>query len=351
MNLKTSRIANLFLLVFCTVLCGCQKTPQEVIERTEDYGKNEQITDEVEITYCKPSELRNTSLADVSVDMGNIELPDKVDFSKVEDVALLHLSYQSNFLADKDKYLKLFGIKKKTLVDTGSNHFGKYETYEGKKAKKGFNIGENGFISYYSGVTYDYIYGENNEGEELQVVLNDEYEIDSDDLSGVKIGFKDGETGLLDMCSKAEKWLETNMPVSQLKYHVSDAISKTVVYPKDKKENNLLSLCAELEYKGIGLNDHVVLTSDDTDKVITGFAVNINYDSPEDMSFFSNGKGTIKLDSAESLEKIVDFDSCVKIVKKTMADFNKLKIERVIPLYIIYSTSNDEKEDYVSGPG
>lgn len=96
------------------------------------------------------------------------------------------------------------------------------------------------------------------------------------------------------------------------------------------------------------------LLSHDTNDVITGCDVCINYDSPDNITFFSNGQGRIRVDSAESLEKIVDFESCVKLVNKTLADFNKLKVERIIPLYVIHSTYNFDNEDnkeYIDTPG
>lgn len=76
---------------------------------------------------------------------------------------------------------------------------------------------------------------------------------------------------------------------------------------------------------------------DDSNEVINRYTTNINYDAPDSVTFFSGGDGKIKLDSAESLEKIVDF--------------NKLKVERIIPLYAIYSTSNFENDEYISDPG
>ena len=343
----------LCLLSLC-ILCGCRKTPDEVMERAKDYGENKQIKEDVEPIYCKPDELKNAGIADIDIDTGNIELPDKVDFSGVEDVCLLHMSYEKDFLSDKDRYLKLFGVNKDTFSErSDSGMLGVCENYDSKKAKKGFNISENGFISYYAGVTYDFIAGDNDEDEEeFQAAIEDEYDIDNDDLSGVKIVFGDKDVKILNICRKAEKWLEENMPMPKLEYHVSDAISRTIKYPENKKESTVLSLCAELEYNGIRLNNHITTSSDDTsDDVITKYDVNINYDASGNITFFSNGSGKIKVDSAESLEKIVDFKSAVKLVNKKMADFNKLKVERIIPLYAIYSTSNFENDEYISDPG
>lgn len=337
-----------FLLCF-GALCGCRKTPKEVTERAKDYGENKQIKEDVEPTYCKPDELKNAGIADIDIDTGNIELPDKVDFSGVEDVCLLHMSYENDFLKNKDTYMGFFGINKDSFSENYNNVFGAGESYDDKKTKKGFNISDNGFMSYYAGVTYDYLMDEE---EKVQFIQEKEYDMDIDDISEIRIAFGNNESGLSDMCEKAEKWLEENMPMPKLEYHVSDAISRTIKYPENKKESTVLSLCAELEYNGIRLNNHITTSSDDTsDDVITKYDVNINYDASGNITFFSNGSGKIKVDSAESLEKIVDFKSAVKLVNKKMADFNKLKVERIIPLYAIYSTSNFENDEYISDPG
>lgn len=225
MHCKIKLLTLLLFVLSCGLLCSCQETPQEVTDRMEDYGENKQIKEESNLTYCKPEELKNSGIPDIET--GNMELPDAVDFSGIEDVALLHLSYENDFLVNKDKYLKLFGINKNTFVKSFDNAFGTGENYDGKKAKKGFNISENGFMSYYAGVTYDYIAGENDNGEELQIISKDEYAIDYNDLSEVKIAFKDGEAELLNICLDAEKWLAENMPVPQLEYHISDALTST----------------------------------------------------------------------------------------------------------------------------
>ncbi len=348
MHFKMKLLVVLICIFSCGVLCGCRKTPEEVTDRMKDYGENEQITEDVELTYCKPDELKNAGIADIDIDMGNIELPDKVDFSGVEDVCRLHMSYEKDFLKNKDAYMELFGINKDSFSENYDNVFGAGESYDDKKTKKGFNISENGFMSYYAGVTYDYLMGEE---EKTQFTQENEYDIDIDDISDIRIAFGNNEAGLSGMCEKAEKWLETNMQVQQLGYHVSDAIVRTVKYPENEKESTVLSLCAELKYKGISLNDHFSMFFDDSEEVINRYTTNINYDAPDSVTFFSGGDGKIKLDSAESLEKIVDFKSAVKLVNKTMADFNKLKIEKILPLYTIYSIYNVGKHKYISQPG
>ena len=154
------------------------------------------------------------------------------------------------------------------------------------------------------------------------------------------------------MCRKAEKWLAEKMPAGQLTYHAADALTKTYLYPQDKKESYVLTISAELEYKGIRLNNHISSSYGDDDKTeIAGCDVNISYDTQDTITFFSNGQGTIKLDSAQSIQKIVDFESAVKLVNKKLADFNKLKIEKIIPLYVIYSTIGPAPNDYISSPG
>ena len=336
-----------FLLCF-GALCGCRKTPDEVTERAKDYGENKQIKEDVEPTYCKLDELKNAGIADIDIDTGNIELPDKVDFSGVEDVCLLHMLYENDFLKNKDTYMGFFGINKDSFSENYNNVFGAGESYDDKKTKKGFNISDNGFMSYYAGVTYDYLMDEE---EKVQFIQEKEYDMDIDDISEIRIAFGNNESGLSDMCEKAEKWLETNMQVQQLAYHVSDAIVRTVKYPESEKESTVLSLCAELKYKGISLNDHFSMFFDDSDEVINRYTTNINYDVPDSVTFFSGGDGKIKLDSAESLEKIVDFKSAVKLVNKKMADFNKLKVEKIMPLYTIYSIYNVDKHEYISQPG
>ena len=97
---------NIYLSLVCICLCtlcsGCQKMPEEVKNRTEEYGDNKQVDSE-ELVYCSIEELQNTDISNKDFELDNMVIPEDVDFSNIEGVEVLDLAYEKNYIENQQK--------------------------------------------------------------------------------------------------------------------------------------------------------------------------------------------------------------------------------------------------------
>ena len=72
------------------------------------YGDNPQL-ESSEFTYCSVDEIKQAKLPELTG--SNLSFPEHIDFSGVEDVEILHLSLEKDFLNESnvEKYMALFG--------------------------------------------------------------------------------------------------------------------------------------------------------------------------------------------------------------------------------------------------
>ena len=98
------------------ICTGCQSTPEVVEKRMSGYGSNGQIKSD-DINYCSLLELKNANLKDINVELDNMVLPEKIDFSQVESVEVLDMSFESGFTDNKEHIAGLFGVDADLLTD------------------------------------------------------------------------------------------------------------------------------------------------------------------------------------------------------------------------------------------
>ena len=126
-------------------LCGCQAVPEEVKENMKEYGDNRQ-KEVSEITYCSKKLLKTVKLPEVTG--SSFSLPEEVDFSDIEDVEVLHLSIEKNFLTDSNikKYTTLFGAEREKLEeqDGGESSWGNQLIYDNKAEQNYMHMMKNG---------------------------------------------------------------------------------------------------------------------------------------------------------------------------------------------------------------
>lgn len=95
--------------VCCIMICtGCQSTPEVVEKRMSGYGSNGQIN--LMIIITARSQNKNANLKDINVELDNMVLPEKIDFSQVESVEVLDMSFESGFTDNKEHIAGLFGV-------------------------------------------------------------------------------------------------------------------------------------------------------------------------------------------------------------------------------------------------
>ena len=333
------------LLFFClAMLCGgCQETPKEVQQRMGNYGENKQIASE-EISYCTVEELRETTRSDIDVELDNMTLPAKLDFSELEGIARLELSFEKKDLENRENILGLFKIEEKSLQSDEKTKIGRQVVYDSATDKKYLALEENGFVSYVSGVTYDYI----NDKVKHKGIL-EKYDLDLDDISKERVGFQDGEAGIAEVRDLAEDWLEEHMPIAQCNYIVSDAYVREMETSEGSRKQ--LSFYAEISYQGVRFNSYASwMAKTGSQMELAAYGIQLNYDNRDQMSFFSNSVGRLKIDSAEKVSEIVDLESAIRLVNREVSGFHQLKIDKVLPLYALYPKYNTE-EELISFPG
>ena len=287
--------------------------------------------DTEELRRCTVEELKTTKMSDLQIDLDNMTLPEDVDFSQIESIAVLDLAYEDAFTDNRDKYIKMFNIDEST-IHVNNHGAGKTDLYESDdaSAKKYFAIENSGFISYISGMTYAYI-----KDEVKKVDTVETYEVGRDDLSQKSVAFEQEEVPLADMISAAESWLEKNMPLDPFDYRISDVYVRDLKFSKANKKQ--LSLSAYIVYGGILLDPYTVSFDDDTGKVsMSQTGVNMDYDSRDKLTFFSNGHGRIKINAAEQVTEVIDLESAAVLVNELLASFHELKISKLLPLYALY---------------
>ena len=339
MRIKKMKLCSL-LLCIVVLLSACQEAPQEVQERMENYGENEQVTKR-ELSYCTIDELKAVKPSDINDALDNMVLPEETDFSQIESLAVLDMSYEDKYTENRDKYSKLFHIDKST-IKTNNHGAGKTRAYESddSSARTYFAIDNSGFISYITGLTYAYI---NDEVQKVDTI--EKYDLAKDDLPLKTVKFDKEEVAITDVVDSAEGWLQKNMPVEQCNYRVSD------VYVRDIKLGNSsykqLSLLAQIIYQGVPMDSYGsnFMIGHGGQAILTNTCVDISYEGKERISDFTNCNGRIKINAIEPLTKIVDLKSAVGLVNDTLSGFNQLKISKLFPAYALfpkYSSENME---------
>lgn len=334
----------ILLLSLICLFCGCQETPQEVRDRMEHYGENGQMAPK-EQKYCTIDELKKAKLSEVDVELDNINLPIDVDFSDIESIALLKLSFEENYVGQKGEALELFGIEEGSLVDTfDARNMGRTVIYDSPAHAKYLSIGENGFVSFVGGLTYDYI----NDKAKYQDTP-EKYDLDVDDISGKMVELKEGETEIAAVRESAELWLNDNMPMEGCEYRISDVYVRELDCSGEQRKQ--LSLYAEIWCQGLRFNSYASRMSgigSQMDFFTQG--IQLNYDGMDALSFFSNGVGKIRIDSREEVDEVINLQSAIRRMNEEMSGFSELNISKILPMYVLYPIYETDEELY-GAPG
>lgn len=341
LNKKKLYSVLLCLVLLCT---GCQETPQEVQERMQNYGENEQKSG-TEITYCTVDELKATKVADVSAGLDNMVLPEDADFSKMEELAILDMAYEDHYAERLDELVKLFGINKST-IHVNNHGAGKTDLHESDDpaAGKYFAVEDSGFVSYISDLTYSYI-----KDEIEQVDTVERYEAGLDDLSGKTVAFKEGEVPVTDMIAAAEGWLGDKMPIDGCTYQVSEVWVRDLKLG-DRLEKQL-SLGVSLSYNGVKLNPYIIQFEGNLGNVALAQAGAVmNYEGRDKVTYFADINGKLKINAVQPVNEVVSLRSAIDLVNEKIAGFTELKIDRLFPVYALFPEYPTKKTKFAT-PG
>lgn len=347
MNYKIKKAVILSIMsLICFGLIGCQKTPKAVTKRMSEYGANHQMKSET-LTFCTIDELRDTRLSDLDIETENIDLPDKTDFSDIEEIGTINAEFDYNALNRAQTYLETFDIgndvePSESYINTGD----KMEIYD-DKSNNFLEIGNNGFLYYQFGISY---YMMNND---VKQTITAKYDIDSADISNTTIKLKSGTVSLKKICNNAQSWMENNFREKECTYRVSDIWIKKIHY--DEIDANQIMLLMEARYKGVPFNTYgtEVTTKNNKGKVsLMIYDINMSYDDSLKLTDFSNGSGHLTIKKYTKIDQVLDLKSAIKIVNEKMSGFNKLKVNKIIPLYALFPQYDTDKESFSkSGQG
>lgn len=106
-----------------------------------------------------------------------------------------------------------------------------------------------------------------------------------------------------------------------------------------------------MNIKFLRLNSYGSIVDNKSDKlskvIINLVDPNIIYNDKDVLSCYNSMGAQLTFESSESVERIIDFKSAVKIVNATLAGFNKLQFDKVVPLYIVVNKDYiDDKKEY-----
>ena len=90
--------------------------------------------------------------------LDNVILPQDFDFSGIESIAVLNLSFEENYTENREEAIDLFGIDENSLIsDTldEERNMGGTVIYDSPIDRKYLAVEDNGFVSFVSGLTYD----------------------------------------------------------------------------------------------------------------------------------------------------------------------------------------------------
>lgn len=346
MKTKNIKRAICAVILFLMLLCvGCQETPKEVLGRMEGYGTNEQISS-TEVKRCGVKELKQTNVSEASAGLDNMTLPESPDFSNIESLAILDMSYEETFEDHLDKFVNLFDINKST-IQVNDHGAGKTDLYESDDpdTRTYFALENDGFISYISDLTYSYI-----NDQIKKVDTNETYDVCIDDLAGKNVAFEDGEVPITDMIDMAERWLSKEIPIEGCSYRVSEVYVRDMEY--GNKEATQLSMGLNILYNGVRLNPYIIKFEDgDKNRVELSYTgAEANYEGKNKLTYFANFNGKLRINSAEPVSEVISLQSAVQILNEKIAGFTELKIDRLIPMYALFPQYPDKKTAFGS-PG
>ena len=317
-----------FLAIACFFLlsCGCQEVPEGVKENMEQYGDNPQL-EASELEYCSIEELRKAKIPDIKT--SSLSMPFQVDFSEVEDVSLLDLSCYDDFQKESnvEKYALLFGVDKDGFAERQDPAWGKESYYEDEKGQEYISLSQNGGMVHIGGLAFECV------GSTVEA----SYNLARDDISGISVKLRDGAASLSGICSSTEEWLEENLHMDGIRQQVTDVIIRKL--DQESGDVQRISMCAEYDYKGIHFNNHTLGRTEEegiqSKEVTTYLFTQLAMDASGSPSFLSRNEG-FQIDGVKPLEKVVSFESAVRMLGEKLSGFGHFDITEVLPLYDIY---------------
>lgn len=347
------KISCIVCVLFLCLITGCQKTPDEVKKRMEQYGDNSTLKVE-DGQYINPSEITVSQEEALQTETQNLILPKEIHLGEVKQIYELSMNYKDNFSEKREDIAKLF---------TRQNIAWEYEANEESLMKdddfyfydNGVNrylaISDNGFASMICDSIYRYIYhSEESKGEYMLFDINDEKVLEHKLWEG-----KDAST-VQEEVMYMEQWMKDNWTVYEpdFVYKVKDAM----VYEDGGLE--LLSMMIQQYYKGVPFTcngNEVVEDKEGLSYMVrTDAGICVGLTEKNKLEYFSNQSGDLLLKYVVEVDTVIDLATAIKLVEKKLSGFKKLKVLDIVVQYDLfpeyqYKAEKGEKKESHCGNG
>jgi hypothetical protein len=344
-------IGILFIFIFC-LLAGCQKTPDEVLHRMEQYGDNS-TGEQENVQYCKPSELAQSQTAVLQMQTDNLILPQEIHLGEWDGIYELSLQYKSDFSKVKDSIANLFaGQQISWEYEANAESTMKDDDFYFYDNDKDFylSLSDNGFVSMNCNKIYDLLHLSGNEDVGYTV-------LDETTLNGAKqVVFKGEEqSSVQEEIAYVEQWMGDNWISYEPEYvyKVKDAL----LY--DDSEQEILSMNLQPYYQGVPFTINGLTLSEDDDVTYcsrTESGITVALSGKQKIEYFSNGIGSLTVCDSVAVEKVIDLESAIKLVEQKLSGFKKYNIKDIVVQYDMfpnyrYKVEKGEKKGNPSGYG
>lgn len=323
----------LILLSMC-LLAGCQKTPEEVKNRIDQYGKGNQgkedSTEQEE--QVSLSDALKRMQEDIHTEAENLILPETIDTPAISEISLLKLQYAQDFLSQKGAICKLWDVTSdRQWLDITSVLQGEKMVYsQNEKEKLYMAVGENGFSS----MLRHNAYTVNMQG----VIPNNGTIISMEQKEDLQkeIPFKDQPKDVQTVAAYVTDWMQDHWKTWEpdFSYQVKTGLIRQL---DDKQEFISFSLQPYYNDVPITVNGGRAGEGNDQDKLVsTSAGISVALFSGNSIDYFTNGTGSLGLKSAEAVDKVISLKGAIKLVENKLSSFKKIEISDVIIQYDLF---------------
>ena len=329
--------------LFTGLLCGCREVPDKVKENMKEYGDNE-CNEEVAISYYTVDELKSINNSTFRLTgSSNIEYPDYFDFSRVEEIGTVEFEYKEDYCDEATRFTTFFEVDESVKKDFIGNVAGfQGVLFDDVNKENYLYVGDNGDVSFVGSDFYNDASVPGTTKTEKLYFMRGDKKTKEVKLNGAVVDLKE-------LVGFGEKCCEDLIEFKDI-----SPLVRTAFIRRNNDGNDTVSLNLELLYKGVVLDCFGSRMSFDSDNVgfmdSIGSNINIVINKRDSLAVFTIN-GVLEAGSFVKEEKLVDFQSAVKILEKELSTFNKLEIVEIEPVYVLHPIYDYKAGEYYAAAG
>lgn len=343
------KIGCVVCVLFLCLITGCQKTPDEVKKRMEQYGSHSKVETQ-DGQYIKPSKVTASQKEALQLKTQNLILPEEIHLGEWDKVYELSLHYMEDFSEKRKEIAKLF-----TRQDIAWEYEANAESPMKDDDFYIYDNGEdcvlctsdNGFVSMNCGSVYQYTYhSEEGNGEYTLFDRNDEKVLEQTLWNGKDASTVQAEAAYMEQWMK-EYWAGYEQP--DFTYKVKNGM----VYKDGGLE--LLSMKIQRYYEGVPFTSNGSEVAEDKEgksyMARTDAGILVGLTGENKIEYFSNLAGGLLVKDAVEVDKVIDLATAIKLVEQELSGFKKLEVLDIVvqydmfPKYQYKAPKGEKKED------